>query len=1164
MSQETTNQFSDGLIMDLNPLMTPNNVLTNCLNGTFITFNGNEFVLQNDMGNGRVETAYLPSGYVPVGIKEHGGIIYVASYNPLTNRSQIGSFPSPERNISSEELSTLNTSISNTSFFSDQKLSKTVFQLKLSDNVIRSGDKFSIFLDSTESANNFIKFISQWNNINPTPKEGEIIGQATTKRYRHNKLITLQLATQDASGNLIDITSSLKRTDDNGNVITFSTSDREIIENSGYWAQINSSDLTIDNIRQSKALNTYNNKVYGNLYIVATLNNITNYNVTVYGYKNEGNDDVTIQEIQIPPGNSAIIFNTEYQYNCPDGYGSDMRDKWQENMDNYELVTEFPSDFCPGDVFDPYNVIGGSKISVNSELIVDGSSLNKTYYAQFSTKEQSPQYIESTNLYSVTNNYYFIVPYTTGIINYDLLPYMTYGELTGLQVTGSIDLSLVGSGINKVNVWKYYINDTSTDITWGMVSYPLYNYEIKEIIFDFIELSNTEAQEEQNMQFIDLNKSIHIKGRESYNGIMTVSANLEIGKIYIVRITIFQDLITSDLDIQYFDSDGNIVSEGIVYNGHWGNASNGTEQNGRQYDSVQWRAIVMDPKYYNDLYSKRQDFVYNNSAESLYDIREINILEDYSYTVSKNPQYTTTSINFSSPPESGGYYVGSVNNQLEIAINNKSEFSLDSDIFSIKRKDVSAKYKFNTIETGATQELTIVNNQFTVGSTLSVEFPSYPNNGSNSKSKINIQDDGLSFWINIPVEIHATRMQQNRFCDWCYTPVSWNIWNLAALPMGMYEPGIIPDKLWYLSPFQFNRGGGWKASDAFGISKMQGSVIYDDLYRHDQTGDRGGMYNDLIANLYKFTNAVGVQPIIIFMGAREPSSQFRINKNRNSSQFSQKDYMSVLWKTYDGNYCMVALQLDALFVYQNSGTVQNTILGDIDYFCSRMYVYQNANTTVTGYFMSSSKYIEDFRGECSVELNSTSSNNGTVYYGNNVYDDGYILNRIAHIERSFENLNSNLSQDYEAESNIINFLSIQLQNSNESYNISIPVSFFGSQILYYQNQQELNDFNTGVIAVMGTGARTTTTDGAKLVSGQILWGDYNTGELTTAPQWIQENFLLQDNLPVLSSSSFARVGTDVWVKENQDYTFDPFPVSNLFKDNGMMPHSEYPYTILAT
>ena len=96
---ETTNTFQDGLLMDLNPLVTPNNVVTNCLNGTLITYNGNENVLQNDMGNGRVETAYLPEGYVPLGTAQLGGIVYIVSYNPLSKQCQIGSFPSPERNF---------------------------------------------------------------------------------------------------------------------------------------------------------------------------------------------------------------------------------------------------------------------------------------------------------------------------------------------------------------------------------------------------------------------------------------------------------------------------------------------------------------------------------------------------------------------------------------------------------------------------------------------------------------------------------------------------------------------------------------------------------------------------------------------------------------------------------------------------------------------------------------------------------------------------------------------------------------------------------------------------------------------------------------------------------------------------------------------------------
>ena len=50
MKKEAINTFGEGIIMDLNPLTTPSNVLTNALNATIITYNGNEFVLQNDMG----------------------------------------------------------------------------------------------------------------------------------------------------------------------------------------------------------------------------------------------------------------------------------------------------------------------------------------------------------------------------------------------------------------------------------------------------------------------------------------------------------------------------------------------------------------------------------------------------------------------------------------------------------------------------------------------------------------------------------------------------------------------------------------------------------------------------------------------------------------------------------------------------------------------------------------------------------------------------------------------------------------------------------------------------------------------------------------------------------------------------------------------------------
>lgn len=91
MKQQTVNEFKDGLNLDLHPLVTPKTVLTDNINGTFITYNGNEFCLQNDRGNKWV--ANLTDGYTPIGIKEHNGILYIVSVNG--NATEIGTFPSP-------------------------------------------------------------------------------------------------------------------------------------------------------------------------------------------------------------------------------------------------------------------------------------------------------------------------------------------------------------------------------------------------------------------------------------------------------------------------------------------------------------------------------------------------------------------------------------------------------------------------------------------------------------------------------------------------------------------------------------------------------------------------------------------------------------------------------------------------------------------------------------------------------------------------------------------------------------------------------------------------------------------------------------------------------------------------------------------------------------
>ena len=85
MRKEAVNSFSGGLNYDLNPITTPNNVLTEAINCSFITFNGDELALQNDAGNTKIlisgtsDYVQLSEGFYPIGIKEYGGVLYIVS-----------------------------------------------------------------------------------------------------------------------------------------------------------------------------------------------------------------------------------------------------------------------------------------------------------------------------------------------------------------------------------------------------------------------------------------------------------------------------------------------------------------------------------------------------------------------------------------------------------------------------------------------------------------------------------------------------------------------------------------------------------------------------------------------------------------------------------------------------------------------------------------------------------------------------------------------------------------------------------------------------------------------------------------------------------------------------------------------------------------------------
>ena len=100
--QTQTNTFTGGLNTDTFPLTSPDNILTDCINGTILTNTGDEPVLQNDMGNVIEEKCTLPSGFMPLQMKSWNNILYIAS-RKFNGKADFGSFPSVDYTESSKE-----------------------------------------------------------------------------------------------------------------------------------------------------------------------------------------------------------------------------------------------------------------------------------------------------------------------------------------------------------------------------------------------------------------------------------------------------------------------------------------------------------------------------------------------------------------------------------------------------------------------------------------------------------------------------------------------------------------------------------------------------------------------------------------------------------------------------------------------------------------------------------------------------------------------------------------------------------------------------------------------------------------------------------------------------------------------------------------------------
>lgn len=325
--------FGDGLIMDFAPDNTQATCLTHALNATLLTMNGNELSLQNDMGNGRVETAYLPEGYIPVGTCEFGDIIYIASYNPLTNKSQIGCFPSPERNISSKELSSAQHNIDNSAFQdSNGKITNTSIKQVLINNNLNPGDKYIIYVSQTDMLEKNYTYLSD-------------LGNTDHIHGGFPKIVKLHIVSIEDSGKITYLDSSvrwydkIKHTSSGINTSQSVTKDN-IGEKSNLDFYINiaqdtqeSNQPDIDSYRNllSSGYSIFQSKVSGKLAILAELETITGFECTYNVYKTGTSTETVNGEIKKDKG-EIDISPCNINYNLYDVY---LNFHW--STDNYNI-----------------------------------------------------------------------------------------------------------------------------------------------------------------------------------------------------------------------------------------------------------------------------------------------------------------------------------------------------------------------------------------------------------------------------------------------------------------------------------------------------------------------------------------------------------------------------------------------------------------------------------------------------------------------------------------------------------------------------------------------------------------------------------------------------------------------------------------------------------
>ena len=460
--------------MDFHPLTVPNTMTTNCLNGTYLTYNGNEYMIQNDMGNGKVETAALPAGYIPLGTTSFGGIIYIVSYNPLKDVCQIGCFPSPERNFSYEELKEDGFqihSITESDFKNGDNIISFKTKVELTKLTLNPGDKFLITSDLEANADRITDYKNDSKKIGDNPK-----------------FLRLHVATKDSSGRLVYLDSSLKW--------------YKFEENKYYYIP---KDNTIEDTLTASKYSIFNSKLSGNLYLIAELETISMFSSTY-----------TIDD------NYNLILNLEWK--------SDNWNETQKGIDpkyiNFDANKAFQltnngvtSDKFSLEVYNSeHDTVGGDIEGRYPDIKID---LQNKVNTKSIFCGQIPTALIDDNAENVAKNF-------------KLTPAMEFGALPTFELSQNINFAQIGSGRMFIDEWRYFKQDDSLILTYGFQDYPKPFYKTFEVSLHFMTLDSFQSENPDIFQIKNIGK---ISYAGSFTTELEFDTLFEENKLYIVKIT---------------------------------------------------------------------------------------------------------------------------------------------------------------------------------------------------------------------------------------------------------------------------------------------------------------------------------------------------------------------------------------------------------------------------------------------------------------------------------------------------------------------------------------------------------------------------------------------------------------------------------------------------